>query len=135
VDNIFVDFSATGGPDLSQSVGAHIGLFDPTGLMNDDGAGGPGSKHESNFEWIDGDSSTFRNWFGNEPNNNGGEYYAAMFGPGSRTGRGASMLGQWNDIPNDVVLNGIAEVVPEPGCLALLAAGALLSVRRRGHRA
>ena len=71
-----------------------IGLYDPTGIVADDPPAGPDSPHAANFKWVDGSSSTYRNWepSSSEPNNCWNhEYYGEVnpivFYP----------LGTWND--------------------------------------
>jgi len=71
---------------------------------------------EGHFVWISGETNSFRNWRAGEPNNaNGNEDYALI--------RAAD--GQWNDVEG-LLQYGVAEVVPEPNGLVLLAiAGAI----------
>jgi len=111
-----------------------IGLWDPT--ME---TGGPGPVHTANFVWVSGDSSTYRNWNPNEPNDKGGvEFYGMIWGyapdiaklPADRT------LGTWNDVINNPSNEanepyGVVEVVPEPASTALIAVMALPLLRRR----
>ena len=61
VNDVLQDWTSNGGPNLS-ALPLWIGLYDPTGATHDDGPGGPTSQHAANFLWIDGSSSTYRNW-------------------------------------------------------------------------
>jgi hypothetical protein len=114
--NILVDFSPLGGPDLLNSA-LWIGLYDPTRDKN-----GP---HELSFLWAGGEPVSYSNWATpTEPNNyNGVEFFAEINYP-YIAGYGA--LGTWNDTRIDGELTGnfgIAEVVPEPCSIVLLAMG------------
>jgi len=131
-----------GGPDLTNAIALWLGLYDPTGIISDDGPGGTGSQHATDFVWADGENSAYRNWNsgGGEPNDaNGGEYYGSMWGPGNgAAGNGNIPTGIWNDLPNTYPdtryttgFFGVAEVaptVPEPASLVLLGAGLGFSV-------
>jgi hypothetical protein len=106
-----------------------IGLYDPT----QDQSGG---SHVSNFVWVDGESSTYRNWGGGEPNDsNSSEFYVHM----SKTNNGfGTVPGGWNDMDNVGLFAqfapfaGVVEVAPEPSSLALLGlCGSTLFCRRR----
>lgn len=127
VNNIAKDFSNSGGPNLSD-VPLLIGFYDPT--QND----GDGAQHAADFKWIDGEPTTYTNWYSGEPNNNlnalPGEYWTAINWDYAHNLGGP---GTWNDINNTDVDYGIAEIVPEPGSLVLLAPAviAALKVRRR----
>jgi len=48
LNNVLQDFAGVGGPNLS-AVPLWIGLYDPSGIANDDGPGGPASQHAANF--------------------------------------------------------------------------------------
>ena len=83
------------------------------------------------FAWVDGSTSTYRNWAGGEPNNAGGnENYVHTYTNGT-----------WNDLPSSsgyaAPQYGVMEVaaVPEPETYALmlggLAAMAMVVRRRR----
>jgi hypothetical protein len=129
VNTVLRDFTGQGGPNLTTTP-IWIGLYDPTGIAADDGP-----SHAANFTWVDGSSSTYRNWHPGEPNDcYNDEYYGnilpAAYYP----------LGTWNDIDlNDPhvisptwvsygAIYGIASVpIPEPGMFTLLAS-ALLGV-------
>jgi hypothetical protein len=57
---------------------------------------------EGNFQWISGETSTYRNWAAGEPNNwNGNEDYTAMNYSGSR---------QWNDSSSTATMRGLVEI-------------------------
>jgi len=141
-DTFFQDFTGMGGPDLTNAIALWLGLYDPTGIISDDGPGGTGSQHATDFVWADGENSAYRNWNsgGGEPNDaNGGEYYGSMWGPGNgAAGNGNIPTGIWNDLPNTYPdtryttgFFGVAEVaptVPEPASLVLLGAGLGFSV-------
>jgi hypothetical protein len=94
ISNLLVNFSASGGPNLSV-LPLWIGLYDPT--LND----GSGSQHVADFLWDSGETNAYRNWNSGEPNNTGNaEYYTAInwdFAAGYSSTRGT-----WNDTP----LNG-----------------------------
>ena len=133
VDNVLQDFSSSGGPNLS-NLPLWIGLYDPTGAVNDDG----GSQHAQNFVWVDGSNSSYRNWNTDtsEPNDaNPGEYYAAINWQFAG-GLAPSSMGTWNDTPlagtlgytgnTDGPYYGIAAVpVPEPSYWGLIASSLL----------
>jgi hypothetical protein len=114
--NILVDFSPLGGPDLLNS-SLWIGLYDPTRDKN-----GP---HELSFVWAGAERVSYTNWAApTEPNNyDGVEFFAEINYP-YIAGYGA--LGTWNDtrINGELTGNfGIAEIVPEPCSIVLLAMG------------
>ena len=140
VSTFFHDFTSAGGPNLTDGVGLWLGLYDPTGITRDDGPGGAASQHAADFVWVNGESAGYRPWNFGEPNDsNQGEYYGMIWGPGDSVS-GNAPVGTWNDIPDTfpnpsvaIGFFGVAEVVPEPASIALLAFGAttLLSRRRR----
>ena len=125
-----------GGVDLSH-LPLWIGYSDPT---HDAGGG----SHAGNFVWADGETSTYTNWNTGtgEPNNDGGEYYAAINWHLAQAG---GPVGTWNDTAepgstgfggtSDGPYFGIVEiaVAPEPASLGVLGMGAaaLLGRRRR----
>jgi Lectin C-type domain len=91
-------------------------------------AAGLDGTNPSNYSWIDGSSSNYRNWAPLQPGFTGNpinEYTYII--PG-----GNANSGQWNNVPNQttagyqsnppIPLYGVAEVVPEPSTylLALL---------------
>jgi hypothetical protein len=140
---LYTDFTSSGGPNLSDAVGLWIGLTDPAGLIQDDGAG---AQHAADFGWVDGEKATYRDWNAGEPNDgNGGphEYYSLMWGPGSSqiaTAGSSNPTGTWNDMPNSFTdfytgtsgYFGVAVVsVPEPADVGLLGVGAVLLFRPR----
>jgi hypothetical protein len=140
LNNLAVDFSASGGPNLSD-VPLWIGFYDPTGIAHNDGFGGPGTQHAADFVWADGEPVTYTNWTplssnGGEPNNAGGiEYYTAFNWP-YVFNTGAP--GTWNDTPiggfGDGPYYGVAEVdVPEPASAALVICTILATVKARGR--
>ena len=55
VKNVLQNFTASGGPNLSD-VPLWIGIYDP------DIGDGSGSEHAADFTWVDGSNSTYRNW-------------------------------------------------------------------------
>ena len=141
VDNVLLNFTGTSGPDLS-NVPLWIGLYDPTGAGSSDGSG-PG--HAANFVWVDGSTSTYRNWHSGEPNNaNNTEYYTAI--NWQHAVSSSDTVGTWNDTPlggssgyggnSNGTYYGIAAVpVPEPSSFALLGLGiAGFALRAYGRR-
>ena len=56
---------------------------------------------EGQFRWANGEVVTYTNWIPGEPNDSGGEDYANLV-----DGSG----GKWNDVPNDISLQGIIEI-------------------------
>jgi len=108
-----------------------IGLYDP--IIGD----GTGAQHAANFSWVDGSTSTYRDWNSGEPNNDskyGGEYYADITG----YNHNGLTPGKWNDKNENGSGNiayGVVEVVPEPTTAAiLLPIGVALRRRRRQSR-
>jgi Lectin C-type domain/PEP-CTERM motif len=88
---------------------------------------------EGTFVWANGEPVVYTNWAPGEPNNQGNEDAGQILPPAD------FRFPQWNDAP-DVInpfgspTNGVVEVVPEPGSLALVgfaAAGCLLARRRK----
>jgi hypothetical protein len=147
VNNVLQDFTSSGGPNLS-NLPLWIGMYDPTGAQNYDGPGGPGTQHAADFVWVNGSTSTYRNWNTGtgEPNNAGGiEYWTAInwqFSAGSGNGN-YGPAGAWNDVPANGTGDGtsgyggntggpyygIAEVaVPEASSWTLLSGGMLVLV-------
>ena len=102
VKNVLLDLSASGGPNLSK-LPLWIGLHDPAGAKQDDGAGGVNSTHAANFCWVDGSTATYRNWNvpTGEPNNDhtheNGEYCTVM---NWHRAEGSAGPGTWNDEGN-----------------------------------
>jgi hypothetical protein len=86
------------------------------------------------FTWISGEVSTYTNWGPGEPNNQTPpEDYVQIRWPGAVAG---NLVGTWNDTSVDAhgfPCYGVAEVVPEPVTLSLLALGGLAMLRRRAN--
>ncbi len=86
----------------------------------------------SNYSWIDGSSSAYRNWAPLQPGftGNPANEYAYII-PG-----GNANSGEWNNVPNQttagyqsnppIPLYGIVEVVPEPSTYLLALLGSVL---------
>lgn len=92
VTNLLVNFSGTGGPNLS-NVPVWIGMYDP--VTNDGG----GSQHAADFVWDSGETNSYRNWNSGEPNNaNNQEYYGCI---DWHYAQGSTTRGTWNDAPLD----------------------------------
>jgi hypothetical protein len=88
--------------------------------------GGTDAAVENTFEWVNGDTFSYTNWWGGEPNN------STAFGPEDFVAYDLHGTGwAWNDAPDALGANYgfargyIAErrAVPEPGTLALVALG------------
>lgn len=105
--------SAAGGPDTA----AWIGLLRTAA---------------SSWQWVDGSAFSYTNWAGGEPNNAiGNEFYGMMYGP-NWPQWSPNPFGGWNDHnQTSISLQGVIEVVPAPGALALLGAVGLISSRAR----
>lgn len=111
-----------------------IGLYDP--IFGDSGA-----QHAADFRWVSQDMSGYRNWLSGEPNNaNAGEYYAYIYAS-TVTAGGQPVGGLWNDLenvastPNQPLLYGVVEVVPEPTCGMFIGLGLLASWGLKRKRA
>jgi hypothetical protein len=93
-------------------------------------------RSEGTFEWVSGEPFTYSNWGQDEPNNadaGPGEDWAHILWPGE------PRFPLWNDAPDtavpfDVVMNGVAEVVPEPSSLLLLLGCCAAGLSRRPRR-
>lgn len=70
---------------------------------------------QGQYQWVSGQTATYRNWAPGEPNNAGAEHWVAMYYPGH------SAQGRWNDWgtrssdPIGLPFNGVVEF--EPGVL------------------
>ncbi len=98
--------------------------------------------NEGHFRWTSGEAVTYTNWFMAEPNNHatggGAENFVSFnwnFALPEATA--STPRGTWNDDIDighqepakptaPAPFNGVAELVPEPGSLLLLASGAML---------
>jgi len=119
-------FDVFGGYGGSQRI-LWIGLHDPSQDSN-------GKSHAANFVWVSGAPVTYTNWNAGEPNNNGGEYYAAMYYPNFNN------PGSWNDWNNrttdpiGIPFYGVVQFIPEPGaagvCLACIMGTLMMRPRR-----
>ena len=123
---------------IQQTFGSYpylwLGLYDPT--QQDV----TGQAHASNFVWVDGEDSTYRDWASGEPNNfDGEEYWTELV----LTSSSSDPSGTWNDIYNDAdpthypnsygPVYGLVEVVPEPVSIGALALGAMYFLLRRAR--
>src|SRR5262249_39705999 len=80
----------------------------------------------ANYAWVSGDPSVYRNWADGEPNLN--DQYTLIIGDTN-----AAAFGQWNNVFLETNSGygfgpqlgdfGVAEVVPEPGVVALVLGG------------
>ncbi|MGI0493000.1 malectin domain-containing carbohydrate-binding protein [Alkalinema pantanalense CENA528] len=78
-------------------------------------------KQENNFQWINGEVSTYRNWAPGEPN----DY---KFGGSFTEGEDFAVMnwqGQWNDLPNNYfgIYRGIIEISDHPIPIRINAGG------------
>jgi len=121
---IYSTFSTFGGQNRNLFIGLTTGNADGSVL--------------SNYYWIDGETASYRNWYGPQPAESI-EHYTQIIGPGNFASSG------WNNIsdvssagysgttvlPND----GVVEIVPEPACGVILIAGlTVCAVRKRFYR-
>ncbi|HXI85604.1 MAG TPA: lectin-like protein [Verrucomicrobiae bacterium] len=95
-------------------------------------AAGLDGTNPSDYSWIDGSSSNYRNWAPLQPGftGNPANQYAYII-PG-----GNANSGQWNNVPNQttagyqfnpaIPLYGVAEVVPEPSTYLLALLGSVV---------
>lgn len=89
---------------------------------------------EGVFQWASGSTSSYRNFRFSEPNNGlgAGEDYAYIYGNGLLFPNG-----QWNDLanltstPDEPILFGVVEIVPEPSTVALGCLGAVFAIWAR----
>ncbi len=85
------------------------------------------------FVWLDGETSTYRNWAPGEPDHGGGyyPYEDAVSIPGTTMGWA---FGGWNDTPSWLTQLSVVET-PEPSSLALFGLGIAALLLRRHHPA
>ncbi|MCW9683234.1 lectin-like protein, partial [Dolichospermum planctonicum UHCC 0167] len=57
---------------------------------------------EGEFKWVSGETSTYTNWYPDEPNNSGNEDYVEMY---------LGDAGTWNDLGTDSYRRGIIEII------------------------
>ncbi|MBE9218110.1 beta strand repeat-containing protein [Dolichospermum flos-aquae] len=57
---------------------------------------------EGEFKWVSGETSTYTNWYSDEPNNSGNEDYVEMV---------LGDAGKWNDLSASSVRRGIIEII------------------------
>lgn len=92
--------------------------------------------HKGTYTWISGESASYRNWSGGQPDNTGGiEDYVHIV---SNAFPDPVTHGKWNDLANTPTtafspLFGVVEInaVPEPSSLAAVGFGLFLACRRR----
>jgi hypothetical protein len=95
---------------------------------------------KSNYYWVNGEISTYQNWYDGQPIEST-EHYIEIIGPGNFASGG------WNNLANVATdgysgatllpMCGVVEVVPEPSIGGLLVLGGLLAFSRmhgRGQR-
>jgi hypothetical protein len=101
--------------------------------------GGADGAVRSNYYWVDGETSTYRNWYDGQPMEST-EHYTEIIGPGNFASSG------WNNVP-DVATDGYSGTtslpicgvveVPEPSVFGMMVLGGVLTISRmyrRGRR-
>lgn len=131
---VYTTFSTFGGVDRN----LWIGLYDPDATNN----ASQRAQRRTEFQWISGESSSYRKWSPVEPNNPQTtdpatpELYGHIWNPSDPN------AGDWNNFRNQAnvfgrPVNGVVEVasVPEPCGMGLLMFGAVgLQWLQRHHR-
>lgn len=105
--------------------GPWLGGFQPAGS----------SEPAGDWQWVSGEAWSYTNWQPNEPSNGGAsgpEDYLHFLGRDGVRGSG------WNDQPigGDLrpIRGYVAEYIPTPGAVPILASAALLLARRKARR-
>jgi hypothetical protein len=102
--------------------------------------GGADGSVRNNYYWVNGETSTYRNWYDGQPMESI-EHYTEIVGPGNFASGG------WNNV-QDVSSDGysgttllpncgVVEVVPEPSICGMMVLGGVLTISRmyrRGRR-
>jgi hypothetical protein len=102
--------------------------------------GGADGAVRSNYYWVNGETSTYRNWYDGQPIESI-EHYAGIIAPGNFASSGWN---NYSDVSSDgysgttvLPMCGVVEVVPEPSiCGMMFWGGALMigALWRRGRR-